>query len=77
MHAKVWFAASCHPAHSALRPVGVRVRVCAALGTTGTSFVKASASANTLAMQAMRAKMTGDTSKYREIIERIHRGEGT
>ena len=41
-----------------------------------TAFVPASKSNNTLAMEAMRAKMSGDRKKYAELMEQINRGEG-
>lgn len=42
-----------------------------------TAFVASSKSKNTLAVDAMRAKMSGDMKTYREIMERINQGEGT
>lgn len=41
-----------------------------------TAFVPAAKSKNTLAMEAMRAKMSGDSKKYAELMEKINRGEG-
>lgn len=41
-----------------------------------TAFVQASKSKNTLAVEAMRAKMSGDSKKYAELMEKINRGEG-
>ena len=40
------------------------------------AFVASAKSKNSLAVEAMRAKMVGDTKTYAELMERINRGEG-